>query len=51
MIRGHGLKIQALEVETFEGALDLVPEASIVVDCISQLRRGTSRYFELFFPG
>ena len=30
MDRGHCLKIQALEVETFEGALDLVPEAAIL---------------------
>ena len=51
MVRGHGLKLQVLEVETFEGALDLVPKASIRGDALSQLRRGTSRYFELFVAG
>ena len=51
MVRGHGLKLQVLEVETFEGALDLVPEAAILGDALSQLRGGNSRYFELFFPG
>ena len=43
MIRGHGLKLQVLQVETFEGALGLVPEASILLDGLSQLRGGTSR--------
>ena len=51
MVRGHGLKLQVLEVETFEGALDLVPEVSILGGALSQLRGGNSRYFELFFPG
>ena len=51
MDRGHCLKIQTLEVETFEGALDLVPEAAILGDALSQLRGGTSRYFELFVAG
>ena len=48
MVRGHCLKVQVLELETFEGALDLLPEASLRGDALSQLRGGNSRLFDLF---
>ena len=48
MIRGHGLKLQVLQVETFEGALGLVPGVSIGAHGLSQLHGGMSRYFESF---